>query len=180
MNSAITIEWVTPESWSRDKLPAWQVLNRAGSRTEQRRFVTRYYPTGEAGAAIARNSAGEIVGVVTIAVQRGAYNEQYGPFSGRFDPRAFVHEIGVSPAAKRSGVGTALMRAAAEEIRSRGAQCLALDVDLTGDVEEATRRAFFTRCGLVSLRPDRNDDIMGAAVEEVIAATTPEPSPAGG
>lgn len=169
MNSEITIEWATMESWNRDSGAVWQVLNRAGLQVEQYNFARRKAPTGGKAVAIARDPEGVIVGVVTTEVVPGSYGDQYGPFYGQFDPRAFVWEIGIVPAAKRMGIGSALMNAAAKEIRSRGAQCLALDVDLNGDQTE--RRAFFTRCGLVSLRPDRNDDIMGASVDDVIAAT---------
>jgi GNAT superfamily N-acetyltransferase len=169
MTPAITVRWVTSESWTAVKERAWQVLHDASLGTLKHNFVPRRYPSVRETAAVAETDIGDIVGVVTIAVRPEEYNDQYGPFHELPGPRAFVLEIGVAPAARRDGVGRSLLRAAAQEIRRRGAVRLALDVDRTSD--ETERRAFFANCGLRSLRPDRHDDILGATVDEVIAAT---------
>lgn len=62
-----------------------------------------------------------------------------------------------------------LMRAAAEEVRRRGGQRIALMVDWS--TTPAGRVRFFHACGLWSLRKDRDDDLLGAEVVEVLEAT---------
>lgn len=172
MTQAITVRWLTSESWAVVKKSAWQLLHHAGLGVAEFSFVRRHYPSEREAVAIAETPDGEIVGVVTIAVKPEGYGEHYGPFSGLPGPRAFVQEIGVLPSMRGAGIGRSLLRAAAQEIRHRGGMRLALNVDLSSD--EATRRAFFVSCGLHSLRPDRNDDIFGASVDDVIAATGEE------
>jgi GNAT superfamily N-acetyltransferase len=169
MTSLITVCWVTAETWATVKTSAAQVLHEAGLRTNDYKFLRRRYPSNSEGAAIVENSNGEIVGVVTISVRSEGYNDQFGPFHGLPGPRAFVDEIGVIPSAQGAGVGRALMRAAAQEIRRRGALRLALRVDEASD--QTVRRAFFASCGLWSLRPDRYDDLLGASVDEVLDVT---------
>ncbi len=165
MTSAITVRWVTSESWAVVKKAAWQVLHDAGLGTAEFSFLRRRYTSNREGMAIAETRTGEVVGIVTISVEPEGYNAQYG-LPG---PRAFVDEIGVVPSARSAGVGRLLMCAAAQEVRRRGGLRFALDVDQSSD--ETTRRPFFASCGLTSLRPDRDDDILGASVDEVLAAT---------
>jgi hypothetical protein len=62
-----------------------------------------------------------------------------------------------------------LMRAAAEEVRGRGGQRIALMVDWS--TRQAGRVRFFHACGLWPLRKDRDDDLLGAEVDDVLAAT---------
>lgn len=116
---------------------------------------------------IAQAADGQIVGVVTISVKPEPYNDQYGPFHELPGPRAFVPELGVVPFGQGTGVGRALMRAAAEEIRRRGGARLAVDVDQS--TNPVGRQAFFARCGLRQLDPAR-DDLLGAEVDEVLAS----------
>lgn len=62
-----------------------------------------------------------------------------------------------------------LTRAVAEEVRRRGGQRIALMVDWS--TKQEGRVEFFRACGLWSLRKDSEDDLLGAEVSEVLAAT---------
>jgi ribosomal protein S18 acetylase RimI-like enzyme len=167
MPSEITVRWIPAESWLEVADEAWQVLHDAGLGVAHFSFV-QHRPKGEA-EAVAQTSGGTIVGVVTVEVKPEGYGERYEAFHGLPGPRAFVNHIGVAESARGSGVGRMLMRAAAEEVSRRGGQRLALTVDLSTD--EANRVEFFRRCGLRSLRQESDNDLYGAEVAEVLAAT---------
>jgi ribosomal protein S18 acetylase RimI-like enzyme len=166
MTSPITVRWVPHESFTDLATEAWRVLWDAGFQMAQWRS-DRDYPSD--AIAVAETAAGDIVGVVTIRVKAEGYNERYEAFHGLPGPRAFIDEIAVAASVRRQGVGRMLMRAAAEEIRARGGHRVALTVKSSHD--QAGRVDFFQACGLWSLRKDRNDDLLGAEIDEVLAAT---------
>jgi ribosomal protein S18 acetylase RimI-like enzyme len=166
MTPGIMVRWVPAESWAEVANEAWHVLHDAGLGVKQVSFV-RAYP--DDGVAVAETAAGEIVGVLTLMVRPEGYNERFAAFHGLPGPRALINQIGVAKPMRCQGVGRMLMRAAAEEVRSRGGQRVALMVDWS--TKQADRVGFFRACGLWSLRKDRDDDLLGAEVNEILAAT---------
>lgn len=166
VSSGIIVRWASAESWAEVAEAAWHVLLEAGIGVNKANFVRRF-PVD--AVAIAETEAGEIVGVLTLWMGPEGYNERFEAFHGLPGPRALINQIGVAESMRYQGVGRMLMRAAAEEVRSRGGQRIALMVDWS--TRQAGRVRFFRACGLWSLRNDRDDDLLGAEVDEVLAAT---------
>ena len=166
VSSKITVRWTSAESWVEVADEAWHVLHEAGLGIDKASFVRRF--PGSA-VAIAETEAGEIVGVLTLRMGQEGYNERFEAFHGLPGPRALIDQIGVAESMRCQGVGRMLMRAAAEEVRSRGGQRIALMVDWS--TMPAGRVRFFHACGMWSLRKDRDDDLFGAEVDEILAAT---------
>lgn len=164
--SRFTVRWTSAKSWTKVAEAAWQVLHEAGIGVNEAIFIRRY-PGG--AVAIAQTEAGETVGVLTLRMWPEGYNERFEAFHGLPGPQTLINQIGVAESMRYQGVGRMLMRAAAEEVRRRGGQRIALMVDWS--TMPAGRVRFFHACGLRSLRKDRDDDLLGAEVVEVLEAT---------
>lgn len=82
-------------------------------------------------------------------------------------PQAWINWMGVQPAARRRGVGQALLQAFANEARQHGCTYLAAMISWADD--PADRVAFFRRCGLQDLVPGKPDDIVGAPIADILS-----------
>jgi GNAT superfamily N-acetyltransferase len=104
--------------------PRWWDENRA------RRALTQAIEAGTSAVLVAEADAGGLVGVVS------AYLDLH---SIRFGPRCWVEDLAVDPTRRSQGIGRALLEAAKDWARERGATHLELD---TGLAREDARRFY--------------------------------------
>ena len=85
-------------------------------------------------------------------------------------PQAWGNLMAVAPEARRRGVGTALLRAFLVEAQQHGCTFFAAMVSWADD--HTDRVAFFNQCGLGDLAPDTPDELVGAAITDILTATS--------
>lgn len=93
-------------------------------------------------------------------------------------PQALVSTIAVARSHRRTGVGRALMAAFARAAREAGSTHLVCKVDESN--ETSGRMSFFRSCGLRSVMPDQEDDVVAGPLDSRAARVRGLPAPACG
>ncbi len=121
--------------------------------------------TRDSDVLVAVTDAGEIAGMLKGG-QFAGYAER---IADRLPPpQAWVSLIAVASQHRRTGVGRALLAAFARAGRAASSTFVVCLV--SEDDENTGRMAFFRSCGLNPVMPERDDDVMAASIDEVLAA----------
>lgn len=145
-DGGVTVRPVTADDrddWLRMRVALWPEGSEAEHREEVGRFFAGGFPREPWEVLLAEGPGGSAAGFAELSIR--PYAE--GCSSGRV---AYLEGWYVAPAARRSGVGRALVRAAEAWGRARGCNELASDTHPENDVGAAAHRALgFEDAGLV-------------------------------
>ncbi len=146
MTTRYRVRAVTPdhaEAWLRMRVALWPDGSAAEHAEEIDRFLVGRAAGRPAAVLVAEDAAGRLVGVVELAIR--PYAE--GCVTDRV---AYLEGWYVEPAARRRGVGRALVAAAEDWGRAQGCAEFASDAHPHNDVSAAAHRAIgFTDVGMV-------------------------------
>jgi ribosomal protein S18 acetylase RimI-like enzyme len=123
------------------------------------------YPARYYDMFVAVTEDGEVVGVLD-----GKLSTDYDARTAAYvtPPQALVSTIAVARSHRRTGVGRALMAAFARTACEAGSTHLVCKVDESN--ETSGRMSFFRSCGLRSVMPDQEDDVVAGPLDTIIDA----------
>ncbi|TQM44828.1 GNAT family N-acetyltransferase [Pseudonocardia cypriaca] len=114
---------------------------------------------------VAVTEDGEVVGVLDGKLSTD-YDVRIAPHVT--PPQAWISTIAVARSHRRTGVGRALVAAFARAAREAGSTHLVCKVDESN--ETSGRMSFFRSCGLHSVMPDQEDDVVAGPLDKIIDA----------
>jgi GNAT superfamily N-acetyltransferase len=118
-----------------DQFRRLSVLEPEEATAQLRRSLSQYTPDGSHTAYVAHDSAGTVLGYVTV---------HWLPYLFMPGPEGYVSELFVHPAVAGNGIGTRLLDVVISEAKERGCTRLSL-INIRG--RESYKRGFYAKRG---------------------------------